>query len=84
IILKKDEYFNSISGFYGPTIPEHDTVIKQLTLGTNKGTSVTVGTVQGEHFPFPNPPLPPQYKIVGFHGRASTFIDAIGIYYEKN
>ncbi|CAL9770018.1 unnamed protein product [Musa acuminata subsp. burmannicoides] len=83
IILKKDEYFNSISGFYGPTIPKDVIAIKQLTLGTNKGTSVTVGTTQGGDFPFPYSPLPPHYKIVGFHGHATTVIDAIGIYYEE-
>ncbi|CAL9178074.1 unnamed protein product [Musa hybrid cultivar] len=83
IILKKDEYFNSISGFYDPTIPEDVIVIKQLTLGTNKGTSVTVGTTQGGDFPFPYSPLP-RYKIVGILGHStSTVIDAIGIYYEE-
>ncbi|RZS12468.1 hypothetical protein BHM03_00043931 [Ensete ventricosum] len=83
-----NEYFNSISGFYGAW--KEVTVIKQLTLATNKGRHVPLGTKHDGDLPFPYapPPLPPPppYKIVGFHGRASnTAIDAIGIYcHEKN
>ncbi|CAL9120031.1 unnamed protein product [Musa acuminata var. zebrina] len=85
IILKEYEYFNYIAGFYGPVNPGGVIVIKQLTLGTNKGTRVTVGTTQDGDIPFPTTPLPSPYKIVGFFGRASTAIDAIGIYcYEIN
>ncbi|CAL9178082.1 unnamed protein product, partial [Musa hybrid cultivar] len=87
IILKEKEYFNDISVSYGAlsVCPGSGHAIKQLTIGTNKGTRVTVGTTKEADFSFPPPPLHPSppHKIVGFFGRASTAIDAIGTYYKE-
>ncbi|KAK6130992.1 hypothetical protein DH2020_035265 [Rehmannia glutinosa] len=72
-----NEVLTCISGYYGPIKKDHGTrVIQSLTFHTSRrkygpfgeeiGTYFTSGTTEG--------------KVVGFHGRSSVYLDAIGVH----
>ncbi|KAK2652882.1 hypothetical protein Ddye_012738 [Dipteronia dyeriana] len=68
------EYLISISGTHHTHKKQH--VVESLCFHTNKKKYGPFGGTQGSHFDIP---LKDQ-DIVGFHGRASNYIDAIGVY----
>ncbi|KAK2652886.1 hypothetical protein Ddye_012742 [Dipteronia dyeriana] len=69
------EYLTSISGTHNTFIKKQH-VIESLCFHTNKKKYGPFGCIQGSPFD-----LPLKYQaIVGFHGRASNYVDAIGVY----
>ncbi|XP_022137459.1 jacalin-related lectin 3-like [Momordica charantia] len=77
-----DEYFVTIHGYYGDVHNFGDaaTVIRSLTLETDRRTYGPFGVEDGTKFSFPIM----ETKIVGFHGRSGWYLDAIGLYFEAN
>ncbi|OVA06186.1 Mannose-binding lectin [Macleaya cordata] len=72
-----DEFLNSISGHYGSINDWGPVFIRSLTFESNRKTYGPFGTQQGtHHFSFPMTGC----KIVGFHGRSSWYLNAIGVY----
>ncbi|XP_022137535.1 jacalin-related lectin 3-like [Momordica charantia] len=73
-----DEYFVSVHGYYGDlhNFGNAATVIRSLTLETNRRTYGPFGVEDGTKFSFPVMGT----KIVGFHGRSGWYLDAIGLY----
>lgn len=76
-----DEYLVSIHGYYSDI---HKwglaaTVIRSLTLETNKKTYGPFGVEDGSKFSFPTVGL----KVVGIHGRSGWYLDAIGIHVDS-
>ncbi|XP_038898646.1 mannose/glucose-specific lectin-like [Benincasa hispida] len=77
VVLELDEHFVSVQGYYSDI---HKwgidaTVIRSLTLKTNKRTYGPFGIEDGTKFSFPFQGL----KLVGFHGRSGVYLDAIGL-----
>lgn len=77
VVLELDEHLVLIHGYYSDI---HKwgiaaTVIRSLTLKTNKRIYGPFGIEDGTKFSFPFTGL----KIVGFHGRSGLYLDAIGL-----
>ncbi|XP_050939157.1 jacalin-related lectin 3-like isoform X1 [Cucumis melo] len=78
-----NEYLISIYGYYSDLahimekrVPTPTTVIRSLTLESNRKTYGPFGMEEGTKYSFPIV----EAKIVGFHGSSGWFLDAIGIY----
>ncbi|XP_038898648.1 jacalin-related lectin 3-like isoform X2 [Benincasa hispida] len=73
-----DEYLVSIHGYYSDirTWGHAITVIRSLTLETNKKTYGPFGVEDGSKFSFPIV----GFKVVGIHGRSGWYLDAFGLY----
>ena len=69
------EYLTSISGTHYTFIKKQH-VMGSLCFHTNKKKYGPFGCTQGSPFDLPLK----DRVIVGFHGRASNYIDAIGVY----
>ncbi|KAL0553471.1 hypothetical protein IC582_007366 [Cucumis melo] len=78
VVLELDEHFISVQGYYSDIQKWgiDATVIRSLTLETNKRTYGPFGIEDGTKFSFPFQGL----KLVGFHGRSGVYLDAIGLY----
>ncbi|KAK4279978.1 hypothetical protein QN277_011666 [Acacia crassicarpa] len=70
------EYLISISGTYGDLYGL--SVIKSLSFITNLKTYGPFGTTSGDDTPFSIPTS--NNNVVGFHGRAGYYVDALGIF----
>uniref|UniRef100_A0A5B7B5B1 Jacalin-type lectin domain-containing protein n=1 Tax=Davidia involucrata TaxID=16924 RepID=A0A5B7B5B1_DAVIN len=70
------EYLTGISGTYGCFYPIGPVVIKSLCFQTNLTKYGPFGSESGSFFSFPME----GGIIVGFHGRACQFLQAIGVY----
>uniref|UniRef100_A0A5B7B3R1 Putative eukaryotic translation initiation factor isoform 4G-1-like n=1 Tax=Davidia involucrata TaxID=16924 RepID=A0A5B7B3R1_DAVIN len=70
------EYLTGISGTYGSFDPLGPVIIKSLQIQTNLTKYGPFGSESGTFFSFPME----GGVIVGFHGRASQFLEAIGVY----
>ncbi|XP_038898650.1 jacalin-related lectin 3-like [Benincasa hispida] len=75
-----DEYLISIYGYYGSihNWGINGTVIRSLTFQTNIRSYGPFGIEDGNKFSFPIT----GGKIVGFHGKSSRFLNAIGVHVE--
>lgn len=73
-----DEYLVSIRGYYSDIRRWGlaTTVIRSLTLETNKKSYGPFGVEDGSKFSFPTVGL----KVVGIHGRSGLFLYAIGLH----
>ncbi|KAE8656424.1 Jacalin-related lectin 3 [Hibiscus syriacus] len=66
-----------ISGYYGPVNDEEKSkVIRSLTIYTSRGKYGPFGEEIGTYFTSTTT----QGKVVGFHGRCSSYLDAIGVH----
>ncbi|GLT92126.1 hypothetical protein SLE2022_099800 [Rubroshorea leprosula] len=72
------EYLTSISGTFDSAWPFGPVVIKSLHFHTNRTRYGPFGRETGQPFSLPME----AGAIVGFHGRASGFIDSIGVHIE--
>nr|WRQ20294.1 jacalin-related lectin 4-like [Citrullus colocynthis] len=77
VVLELDEHLILVHGYYSDI---HKwgiaaTVIRSLTIKTNKRTYGPFGIEDGTNFSFPFTGL----KLVGFHGRSGLYLDAIGL-----
>ncbi|XP_061347178.1 jacalin-related lectin 3-like [Gastrolobium bilobum] len=71
------EVLTCISGYYGSiTKDEQHIVIKSLTFHTSRGQYGPYGEEVGKFFTSTTT----QGKVVGFHGRSSFYLDAIGVH----
>lgn len=72
------EHLVSIHGYYSDLLSWKlgITVIRSLTLETNKKTYGPFGVEDGSKFSYPTVGS----KVVGFHGRSGWYLDAIGLY----
>jgi hypothetical protein len=69
-----DEFIVSLSGRYG-------VYLDSMAIVTNKGRQMTFGGPGGEaDFKFE---APKGHEIIGLHGRACVYVDAIGVYTRK-
>ena len=71
-----DEFLTSIHGHYGYLIERGPVFIRSLTLKSNKKTYGPFGNEQGTYFSLPTT----GDKIIGFHGKSSWYLDAIGVH----
>ncbi|KAJ9536361.1 hypothetical protein OSB04_un000453 [Centaurea solstitialis] len=71
-----NEYFVSISGTYGSGRMDDTVAVKSLCFVTNKKCYGPYGSDSGTRFSYGGK----GGVIVGFHGRADYYLDAIGIY----
>lgn len=71
-----DEYLTSINGYYGKLNEWGPQLVRSLTLKSNKRTYGPFGVEEGTAFSFPMTGV----KIVGFHGVAGWYLDAIGVH----
>lgn len=72
-----EEFLTSIHGYYGK-ISEWGTVsIRSLTFKSNIRVYGPFGIEQGTYF---SVPVTTGNKIVGFHGKSSWYVDALGAY----
>lgn len=72
-----NEVLTCISGYYGNAAKdERPKVIKSLTFYTSRGKYGPFGEEVGTFFTS----TVTQGKVVGFHGRSSFYLDAIGIH----
>lgn len=73
-----DERFVSVHGYYSDisTWGDPATVIRSLTLETNRKTYGPFGVEEGTKFSFPIMGT----DIVGVYGRSGLYLDAIGLY----
>ncbi|KAH7567215.1 hypothetical protein JRO89_XS07G0032900 [Xanthoceras sorbifolium] len=72
-----NEVLNCISGYYGSiTRDERPKVIKSLTFYTTRGKYGPFGEEVGTYFTS----TMTEGKVVGFHGRSSFYLDAIGVH----
>ncbi|URE28811.1 Mannose glucose-specific lectin [Musa troglodytarum] len=78
IPLQEDEYLVGIEGSVDTL--GRITLVRNLTLRTNKKSHGPFGTSGGKPFSVPVA----SGKITGFFGRAGTMIDAIGVYLAPN
>uniref|UniRef100_A0A7N0V401 Jacalin-type lectin domain-containing protein n=1 Tax=Kalanchoe fedtschenkoi TaxID=63787 RepID=A0A7N0V401_KALFE len=69
-----EEYLTSIHGHYGSLSDWSPVFVRSLTFGTNKKTYGPFGIEHGTYFSLPTNGI----KIVGFHGRNGSYLDAIG------
>ncbi|KAK9279792.1 hypothetical protein L1049_013474 [Liquidambar formosana] len=72
-----EEYLTSISGSYGTFISGCPAVVASLCFSTNRTKYGPFGTPEGTSFS--STPMKGG-GIIGFHGRAGQFFDAIGVY----
>lgn len=71
------ELLTCISGYYGPvTRDDHCKVIRSLTFYTSRGKYGPFGEEIGTYFTSTTT----EGKVVGFHGRSGSYLDAIGIH----
>lgn len=72
------EHLVSIHGYYSDLLSWGlgITVIRSLTLETNKKTYGPFGVEDGSKFSYPTVGS----KVVGFHGRSGWYLDAIGLH----
>lgn len=70
------EVLTCISGYYGPVKDDHSKGIKALTFYTSRGKYGPYGEEIGTFFTSTTT----EGKVVGFHGRSSLYLDAIGIH----
>ncbi|KAJ0026058.1 hypothetical protein Pint_09030 [Pistacia integerrima] len=71
------EMLNCLSGYYGPvSTDDKSKVIKSLTFYTSRGKYGPYGEEVGTYFTSTTT----EGKIVGFHGRSSYYLDAIGVH----
>ncbi|KAF7816113.1 jacalin-related lectin 3-like [Senna tora] len=71
------EVLTCISGYYGPVInDERHIVMKSLTFYTSRGKYGPYGEEVGKFFTSTTT----EGKVVGFHGRSSLYLDAIGVH----
>ena len=71
------EVVNCICGYYGPiSKDEPRDVIKSLTFYTSRGKYGPFGEEIGTFFTSTTT----EGKVVGFHGRSSLYLDAIGVH----
>ncbi|MED6124672.1 hypothetical protein PIB30_061178 [Stylosanthes scabra] len=71
------EVLTCISGYYGPiTADEQSVIIKSLTLYTSRGKFGPFGEEVGKFFTSTTT----EGKVVGFHGKSSIYLDAIGVH----
>ncbi|XP_065018829.1 protein GOS9-like [Musa acuminata AAA Group] len=78
IPLQEDEYLVGVEGSVDTL--GRITLVRNLTLRTNKKSYGPFGTSGGKPFSVPVA----SGKIIGFFGRAGTMIDAIGVYLAPN
>ncbi|KAK9270749.1 hypothetical protein L1049_026332 [Liquidambar formosana] len=71
-----DEFLTSIHGYYGGLNEWGRVFIRSLTFESNRKTYGPFGIEEGTYFSFPMS----GGKIVGFHGKCSWYLDAIGAY----
>ena len=71
-----DEFLTSIHGHYGCLNEWGPVFVRSLSFESNRKTYGPFGTEQGTYFSFPMA----GGKIVGFHGKAGWYLDAIGAY----
>lgn len=71
-----NEVLTCISGYYGPIGNEHCKVIKSLTFYTSRGKYGPFGEEIGTFFTSTTT----EGKVVGFHGRSSLYLDAVGVH----
>ncbi|KAF8405295.1 hypothetical protein HHK36_010197 [Tetracentron sinense] len=72
-----NEVLTCISGYYGPVSrDERSIVIRSLTFYTSRGKYGPYGDEIGTFFTSTTT----EGKVVGFHGRSSSYLDAIGIH----
>ncbi|KAK9280443.1 hypothetical protein L1049_014134 [Liquidambar formosana] len=72
-----EEYLTSISGSYGTSVSGCPALVASLCFITNRTKYGPFGTPQGTSFA--STPMEGG-GIIGFHGRAGQFFDAIGVY----
>ncbi|XP_021851042.1 jacalin-related lectin 3 isoform X1 [Spinacia oleracea] len=71
------EMLTCISGYYGPVAKDdHPKVIRSLTFYTSRGKYGPFGEETGTYFTSTTT----QGKVVGFHGRSGSNLDAIGVH----
>uniref|UniRef100_A0ACD5WG20 Uncharacterized protein n=1 Tax=Avena sativa TaxID=4498 RepID=A0ACD5WG20_AVESA len=75
IEFSPSEIVKGVSGTIGSQ--EGNKVVKSLTIVTNVTTYGPYGKAEGTPFTFP---VPDNSQVVGFHGRGTKFVDAIGVY----
>ncbi|KAI3936405.1 hypothetical protein MKW98_000679 [Papaver atlanticum] len=72
-----DEILTCITGYYGAVVGEETVeVIKSLTFYTSRGKYGPYGVEAGTFFSS----TMTEGKVVGFHGRCSSYLDAIGVH----
>ncbi|KAK4275149.1 hypothetical protein QN277_018282 [Acacia crassicarpa] len=71
-----DEYLTSVHGYNGSLNQRGPTFIRSLSFESNKKKYGPFGVEEGTYFSFPMT----GGKIVGFHGRCGSLLDAIGVY----
>lgn len=71
-----DEFLISVSGYYSEGA--NYVYIQSLNFESNQRTFDSIGEERGQYFSSPSN----VGKIVGFHGRSGSYIDAIGPHYE--
>ncbi|XP_010928799.1 jacalin-related lectin 19 [Elaeis guineensis] len=72
------EYLTSLTGYYGPIEHKGPTVVRSLTLESNRTTYGPYGREEGIPFRFN---FQTGVRFGGFHGRSSSsFLSAIGVY----
>uniref|UniRef100_A0A803LKG9 Jacalin-type lectin domain-containing protein n=1 Tax=Chenopodium quinoa TaxID=63459 RepID=A0A803LKG9_CHEQI len=72
-----NESLTCISGYYGPvTKDDHPKVIRSLTFYTSRGKYGPFGEETGTFFTSTTT----EGKVVGFHGRSGSYLDAIGVH----
>jgi hypothetical protein len=71
-----DEFLTSIHGHYGTLNEWGPVFVRSLTFESNMRTYGPFGFEKGTYFSFPMT----GGKIVGFHGKCSWYLDAIGAY----
>ncbi|XP_030446659.2 jacalin-related lectin 3 [Syzygium oleosum] len=71
-----DEFLTSVHGHYGKLNEWGPVLVRSLTFVSNRKTYGPYGVEQGTYFSFPAT----SGKIVGFHGKAGWYLDAIGVY----
>ncbi|KAF8022779.1 hypothetical protein BT93_F0327 [Corymbia citriodora subsp. variegata] len=71
-----DEFLISVHGHYGKVNEWGPVLVRSLTFESNRKTYGPYGVEQGTSFSFPST----TGKIVGFHGKAGWYLDAIGVY----
>lgn len=70
------EVLTRISGYYGPVNCGNMMVVRSLTFHTSRGTYGPFGEETGTYFTSGVT----DGKVVGFHGRSSMYLDAIGVH----
>ncbi|XP_026444839.1 jacalin-related lectin 3-like [Papaver somniferum] len=75
-----DELLTCITGYYGAVVGEETVqVIKSLTFYTTRGKYGPYGVEAGTFFSS----TMTEGKVVGFHGRCSSYLDAIGVHMQN-